>query len=225
MVKRFRKGDETNDEELTAHYVKEFLEETAALWNAELLKEALAEITGQSPRTIGRWLKKYRDNILTGVICKKKGRNIFYYAEKHKEDVEKQYKKELGLITEKENEIIQIKNKIRAMIKKEKEEDDPEIFEQWLNLKIRESVYKIPMNKDSHTLMYEEGMSEDLPMLEKIFEKWSAFGVRTGTHFPRYPILFLDAALMHSDTKIKKIAKKYYLYYRNRREDNKTEKF
>ena len=93
------KSDKNGDQEdeYTPAYIREFLEKHPIIRRAQILKDNVAHITGKSTHTIDIWLKQYRDGPLKGVICRKHGKNVFYYAEKHKDFIEKKYHTKLGI--------------------------------------------------------------------------------------------------------------------------------
>ena len=85
-------------------FVIQFLEEHPKPYNSNPLVEKLAEKTSKNERTIRNWLKHYRDKWNCGnpkgVVYRKRGRETFYYAKKHQQQIEEKYREAMGLFPE-----------------------------------------------------------------------------------------------------------------------------
>jgi len=200
---------------LDKDYVRVFLEKEQKPFNESVLVAKLHLVTEKHPRTIKGWLKFYRERYHAGrsegVIHQKYGREAFYYAEEHRDKIEKDYWEILPDAKIPLDEIQQNATNQKC--------DLGDAFPFWLKDHIKDHVYDLEVLQGR--LHYFPGISKliDVDLIKKRYEKRQTHKGTSCSGFLQNAIESLDSLLFHPDEDIRKAAWEYYVYWKEKRED------
>jgi len=210
--------------------VRKILEEEAKIWNASQLVERISTMEEINEKTAyTKYINYYQEDekgnkkdyiIKEGVVYVRKGRSSLYYAEKYKEEIEKN----LNIIEEKIK--LKIKENQKLIERKKKELKDS--FEYWLRYKIKLNINVIGMF-NTNLLNYTLGESKNIPYYTERLKKAKEeekeeyfrgiYSREERVLFCKENYIFLDALLTHPVEEIRNLGWKWFIYYKEKEEE------